>query len=64
MADLRLPRQRPSPRIYLAQSDIIDMVTQPETLASFSQDELQKIADAMLIEINFRQNGENENANS
>lgn len=50
MADLRIPRIRPNPRIYLNGEDVVAMVTQEEMLNWFTEEELQKMISALSAE--------------
>lgn len=50
MADLRNIRPRPGVRITLHPADIADIVTQPDVLICFSDDELEMIEVAVTAE--------------
>jgi hypothetical protein len=56
MSDIRFVRNRPGVRIYLHPADLVDMVTQPEVLASFGSDEIRKIIESLSMEENLREN--------
>ena len=55
MADIRYPRERPNVRIYLHSADIRDMMTQEGVLHHLSTEQLNQIATAIAIEMNYRQ---------
>ncbi len=50
MADLRNIRPRPGVRITLHPADIAEIVTQPDVLICFSDDELEMIDAAIVAE--------------
>ncbi len=50
MAQLRNIRPRPGARITLHAADIADIVTQPDVLICFSDDELEMIEAAIVAE--------------
>lgn len=56
MADIRNIRTRPGVRIYLHPGDLLDIMTQPEVLASFGSDEITKIKENLDLEMNAREN--------
>lgn len=54
MADLRNIRTRPGVRINIHPADITDIMTQTDVLGSLSNEELDKISEALTMERNIR----------
>lgn len=56
MADLIYHPRRPGIKINVHTSDIVNVVKQPDVLASFTEGEMTEMIEVMQLELNYRVN--------